>query len=201
MCFPGLFGGAKGGDGGARAAEEQRQARIRAGMEGIDQNFAKFDDTYYDGLKTKYTDYYTPQLTDQYQKARQNLILELTRTGGINSSAGAQKLADLDLENQRQSQSMTDSALQFATQGRQDVERNRSEVVNQLNASADPAAAAAAATQRSQILQAAPAFSPIGELFTRFLQQGGNAAMAESKGYPGWKTGLFNTRSSAKVVN
>jgi hypothetical protein len=201
MCFPGLLGGGKPNDGGARAAEEARQARIREGMAGIDANFAKFDDAYYDGLKTKYTDYYTPQLTDQYQKARQKLILDLTRTGGINSSAGAQKLADLDLENQRQSQSMTDSALQFSTQGRQDVERNRSELVSQLNASADPAAAGTAAISRAQILQAAPAFSPIGELFGRFLQQGGNAAMAESKGYPGWNTGLFNSRSSAKVVN
>ena len=196
MCFP-----SKPSDGGARAAEEQRQSSIRSGTATINQNFSQFDDPYFAGQSQKYTDYYKPQLTEQYDKARRDLILSLTRTGGINSSAGAQRLADLDLENNRQIGAMTDSAAQFGTQARTDVERNRSELIGQLNASADPASAAASSLSRAQILSAQPAFSPLGDLFTKFAQQAGTAAVAEQRGYPGWNTGAFNSKGSSKVVN
>lgn len=192
MCIGG--GVPDNGAGAARAAEEARQASIRQGMSNVDTEFNKFDQPFYDARAKAYTDYYTPQVKNQYDLARKDLVYGLTRQGILNSSAGADQLAKLDDEYNKQNTYYTNSGLDYANQVKGDVENNRSNLYSQVQASADPAAAASAAAARAQTLTAQPAFSPLGQLFSQFAQQGQNAALIGNSGIAkNYTSGLFNS--------
>ena len=164
MCF--IFGGSS--DNGADAAaqaEKARQARINTGMDQINQQFSQFDDPYYDAQAKAYSDYYNPQIDKQYSDARQQLILKLGQSGLINSSEGARQLSNLDYNYNNQKTAAANSAVTYGSQARTQVENARTQLINELNASADPAAAAASSTALVSSLATPPAFSPIGSLF------------------------------------
>lgn len=179
----------------ARAAEAARQARITQGMSDIDQNFSQFDDTFYDTRKSAYTDYYNPQVDNQYEDARRKLVLALGRSGALQGSAGRNKLADLTEDYQMQRTAISDAANSYASSVRGDVERNRSELVSQLNASADPAAAASSAAARAAQLNTAAAFSPLADLFGQYAQMGATGLMAEGAGRRGFGLNLYGSGS------
>lgn len=163
-------GGGKGGDGGAgeaRAREEARQAQIRDGMKRIDTTFAQFDDGFFNSREQAYKDYAMPQLEDQWGKTNKQLTYALSRTGNLNSGVAGEQLGDATREYERQKQALTDKARAYSNEARGDVERNRSDLVSQLNAIADPEAAATGAVARAKLLNAVPAFQPVGDLFTK----------------------------------
>jgi hypothetical protein len=72
------------------------------------------------------------------------------------------------------------------------VEKNRSELASQLQASADPSAAATSAAARAELMSAPPTFSPIGNLFSRLTDLATTDVAARNAGYPGFGTGLYN---------
>jgi hypothetical protein len=194
MCLS--TGGGSDPGAAARASEEARQARIREGQTAIDTSLGKFDDNYYKGAEKSYLENYTPQIAKQYEDARRALIFSLSRSGNLNASAGARQMGELDAENKRQLGYLGDQAVGFASSRRGEVERTRSDLVSQLSATADPAAAAASANARAQALTAPPVFSPLANLFANLTQQAGNAVAAERLGAPGWRTGVFRTPTS-----
>lgn len=202
MCFG---GGAGDASAQARMAEEARQARVRAGTDTINQTFAKFDEPYFQGITKASNDYYLPQVDQQYNEARNKLVLALGGRGILNSSEGAKQLAKANEDYNRKRTAYSDKGVNMANDYRGKVEQNRGELINQLSASADPAAAAASATSRADMLSAPPTFSPIGDLFSNLAQYGATGLMAERAGYPGFKTGLFssgaNSAGTAKYVN
>lgn len=164
MCIGG-GGGGDGGAGEARAREEARQASIRTGMGNIDSAFAGFNDDFFNARGKAYTDYAMPQLDEQWGKAQEDLTYGLSRSGLLNSSAAAEKMADAKRDYDRQRQAIESTGLDYANQARGDVERNRSDLVAQLNATADPTSAAQAAANRAGMLSASPGFQPLGQLF------------------------------------
>lgn len=159
-------GGGDMGAGDARAREEARQASIRAGMARIDDVFSQFNDDFYNTRKTAYADYVTPQLDQQHKDAMEALTFALARGPGVNSSVVAEKMADLDREYTRGKQAVQSTGQDYANSARSDVERNRADLVNQLNISADPTGAQNAAMTRSQTLSAMPSFSPLAQMFS-----------------------------------
>jgi hypothetical protein len=161
------MGGSRGdsGAGEARAREEARQASIRAGMSRIDEAFNAFNDDFFEGRRKAYVDYALPQLDEQWADAQQELTYALQRGSLLNSSAGAEKLADARRDYDRQKQAIEATGMDYSNQARGDVERNRSDIIAQLNATADPSAAAQAAANRAAMLSASPAFQPLGQLF------------------------------------
>ncbi len=152
----------------AREQEEQRRARITEGTASIDSAFAGFDDSFFGGIEQSALDFFNPQIDRQFDRTRETLIKNLARQGNLNASTGARQLADLDTAGQEQRVTFADKARGFATSSRADVENNRANLLRQLQASADPSAAAATAAAQAQLLSAPPTFSPIGDLFTQF---------------------------------
>ena len=61
----------------ARQEEAKRQARIAQGQRGIDSAFSGFNDEFYGNYGKQYSDYYNPQLNDQYSDAVKRLTLQL----------------------------------------------------------------------------------------------------------------------------
>ncbi len=152
----------------AREQEEQRRARITEGTASIDSAFAGFDDSFFGGIEQSALDFFNPQIDRQFDRTRETLIKNLARQGNLNASTGARQLADLDTAGQEQRVTFADKARGFATSSRADVENNRAEIIRQLQASADPSAAAATSAAQAEILSAPPSFSPIGDLFMKF---------------------------------
>ena len=173
-----------------RRLEEERQQRIAQGREQIGQTFSQFDDDFYSGIEDSYADYYMPRIEDQYNDARQNLILSLSRNGNLQSSAGARSLQDLKEDYHEQQGYYGDQAVSAAQSARAKTAQAKADLFQQLESSANPQAAAQAAAAKAQSIQQPPAMSPLGQLFQDVGNQAATAVSAEKSGYRGWQLGL-----------
>jgi hypothetical protein len=159
----GYGGGGMGGD--QRRQEAERKAAIARGTQMIDDQFAGFDDQFFNRRAGDYEDFAAPQIGQQYTKTGNSLTYALARAGLRNSSVAGQKRAALDLENAQQLRNVSDTGMAQANDLRQQVEGQRSNLMAQLNASADPGQASAAALRTAQAYQQPTSFSPITNVF------------------------------------
>lgn len=159
----------------ARAEEEARQARIKDGTTKVNQNFAQFDDGYWNGRQQSYLDFYYPELDDQFGDAKDDLTFAHARAGTLNSSmAGANQgklLKKFDTQKAiTLSQAKDDTA---AAQGR--VSNEKSSLIAQLNATGDSAQVSNDALARSKQLYAEkPYYAPLGQIFGGVTEGIGN---------------------------
>lgn len=194
MCM----GGAKDNSAQiARDAETKRQANINAGMGRIDETFKPFNDEYFAKQGQSYNDYYLPQVQDQYNDARKNLTYSLARSGNLTSTSGAQQLGKLGEEYTKQRGVIGEQALAEQQRQRGVMEGNRSNVVNQLYSSANPEAAAAAASAGATQLTAPPQYSALGDLFGKFAATGADYINSAKKGYTNAASPMFAPTTGA----
>src|SRR4051812_41034513 len=95
--------GGNSNPGAAQAAEQTRlmeaqQARhddaVKAGRSQIDSAFAAFDEPYYQRFADSYKNVYNPQLDDDYAIARDKLTATLAGRDTLDSTAGANAIAE-----------------------------------------------------------------------------------------------------------
>jgi hypothetical protein len=152
-----------------REAQRQREARIRTGMTDINSQFSRFDDSFYNGQSQAYLDFAMPQINQQYDNAYRGLVFALARQGIGGSSEGNRRYGNLSQDYGLQRQGAVDRSRTVAQDSRRAIEDARSGVIQDLYATADPAAAAQAATSRAQYLSTPASFSPVGTLFANAL--------------------------------
>jgi len=199
MCFGG--GGGDGGAAQARADEEARQARIRAGMSSIEQGFRGFDDGFFDNRARSYLNYANPQLASQYDDAQDNLAYNLARSGLTASSEAARNAGELQRQYNTARATIQGEAMNTANEARRNVEANRSELISQLQATSDPTAAANQALARAATLTKEQGFSPLGALFQNTTALLGNTGMLGYRQSPLNTTSYGQTsRSSSQIV-
>lgn len=121
-----------------------------------------FDDAFFAQREQDYLNYAMPQLDDQKRDAQEKLIYALSRSGLLNSSVAGNKQGDLGEEYGRYQTDVGNAARGFSNDTRRDVESARNNLVNQLHATEDPAAAARGAVAQADILSKPPAFDPLG---------------------------------------
>lgn len=188
----------------AAQQERERQARITAGTAEIDKNFASFDDNFYNGISDAYASHYRPLLDEQYMDAQKSLYLNPVG-GTTNSSAFAEQLANFEKDYQRQIADIGNRGLSEATNYRANVAQNRGNLIGQLNGGASVEQAATMAAQQAKSLQAAPVYSALGDVFSKFTAAGVNAANAGAFNQDKLKSNplLFGTSSgnAEKRVN
>lgn len=175
----------------ARQQQLEREGRIREGRTKIDETFAPFNDDYFGGIQTDYTDYYKPQLEDQYEQARRQLILNLSKSGNGQSTAGARALGGLSETYGKNQGLIADRSEQARNDLRARVEAARQDLYGQNASSADPSSVASAAVAQAGNLRAPQAYSPLGDVFASLLNNSANVVAAEAAGHPGFRTGLF----------
>jgi len=158
-----MYGGSS--DGGAGAAEKQRQAAIDTGMANIDKQFAGFDNGFYDKVGEQYRNYATPQMTTEYMNTKNNLAYALARNGLLNSGAAVEKNQSLGNELARQEGNITNAAQDQENQMRAKVQDAKGNVTNQLISSGNPTIAREQAAEATAGLRAPTAFQPIGNMF------------------------------------
>lgn len=203
------MGGKSGGGEAARARadEEARQARIRAGTTSINNTFdSQFTDDFYNQRRKAYTDYATPQLEDQYADAQKQLTYALARGGLLDSSIRGSKLGELQQQYALQNQDIADKALASETDARNAVEDSRANLISTLNATGDAEQAASTAISRASALSQPAAYSPLTSLFADFTDAlGTQAALSKANSYAGsgtgatnYSTGLFSNTGSVR---
>lgn len=185
----------------ARQQEEERQARIRQGQGQIDAAFAQYDQPFYDKASSTYLDYYNPQLEDQYAKARKNLIFDLGRSGLLESTAGADRFAELDKAKGTAAQQIAGGAQDYAQGLRNRVEQSKTSLYDLNSSAADPSSIGARINAATQDLSAPTTFSPLADVFASFVNQGANAVNLSNKGYDILRFGLGPSAASPKVGN
>jgi hypothetical protein len=158
-----------------------------------DKTGPAFDDSFYNQRKQAYIDNYTPQLTDQFAKARNDMSFALARAGLTRSSAAADQVARLNAADAVQSATVANQAEGQVSALRSKVEDNRANLVTQLQSSADPGGTANLALSRTQSLAAEPlTYSPLGDVFAglssgigNFVQGARQASILQRYGIPG----------------
>lgn len=207
-----------GGGGGSSAAadtarqqEQERQARIQKGMASINSAFSPFNDEYYAGKSQAYSNYYLPQLQQQFDDANSALRLQLSASGLGDSSAGAFGTSRLAKEYADRQADVAAKAGDYAGAARQSVQDLRNQLVSQLNATSDAGAAAQAAqSQAYASLNRPNSFEPLGNAFTQLskLYQNDTATAQASGGQYGGLNGFFgigtgnqNKPKSSSIIN
>lgn len=150
--------------------ELQRQHAIDLGKIGIDQNFKKFDPSYYEGYKNDYKGYYAPQVEDQFNESTGKLTASLADRGMLESSVGNAAQAKLFKDYGQANTNIANEALDAANKLRSTVNQQKGNLYSLNEASADPMGVNAQAIGASTALVAPPTYSPLGQLFTAALQ-------------------------------
>jgi len=153
-----------------------------------------FDDAFYDKRRQAILANQTPQLQDQYQKAREGLTYALARAGITRSSAGADKSAQLKSQYDVESANVANKAEQDVSGLRGQVEDARTNLITQLQATADPAGSANQALARTQVLRQQPlSYDTIGDVFSGVAAGVGNFVQGVRQKQ------LFDTYNTAKA--
>lgn len=163
MCFGG--GGGDGGAAQARADEMARQARVKEGTAKINEEFGRFDDNFYAGRANAYRGFVTPQVNDQYKQVGDQLAFSLARSGLDQSSEAARQQGILMRDNAAARQQIAEGALAEVQKGRQAVEEQRNNLIQQVNMTSDAGLAGQNALRQAGILAMQNQFSPLGNLF------------------------------------
>jgi len=196
MCMSGGGGGNAAAQ--ARQDEERRQARIKQGMGSISDTFSTFDDSFYDRRANAYKTFAMPNVQSQYKDAHKGLVYSLARSGNLASSEAARQMGVLNQEKNAANLKVADASLDYANKSRQQVEQSRTDLVNQLMATADPSVAASQAAARSASLTPDPAMVGLGDLFgnTMRLANVTNKASMYMDNAPAWSAwGIGNKPS------
>lgn len=151
-----------------RKAEKQRQERIRQGQGGIDTAFNQFDPGYYDRFRQRFNDFYTPQIADQYDRARDKLIATLAGRGTLESTVGAAKFGDLERTRTDALADIGNRSMDASNDLRSKVEGAKTNLYTLNTGVGDPAMMASQATGAASSI-AAPALSPLGSVFQSVL--------------------------------
>lgn len=178
----------------ARARETERQGRLSTGVNTINRMFnpeqyggdamSGFNDAYYDRYRQSQLDYYMPELTKQYDKAKENLTYDHARAGTLNSSMSSQNLADLAYQNDLNKANIISTADNATAQQRANVNSQKQALINQLYSTENPDVASNLALNSVRTIQnQTPQFSTIGELFKNAVVGATNAYSAYSDPY------------------
>lgn len=191
--------GGKGGDGGAAAREAARRQRIQQGTASIDAAFGQFTPEYYSGIESAYVDYAMPQLERQYQEALKQLAFALERSGIQASTGAGSKQAQMEEQYNKYRTDIASAGRSYADRARQDTESSRAQLMSQLSATEDPAAAATGAARFAETASRPPTFDPIGSFVFDVAQE-----MKQKSDQSGYKplvgTQLFQSKNPATVT-
>lgn len=199
MCFSSSDGGAAER---ARQEEEARQGRIKAGTAAINEKFAGFDDQFYEKRKQEFADFANPDVQRQYKDAQGGVLYGLARSGNLASSERARQLGVVDRERDTATMRVADKGAEYANQARTQVENNRTDLINQVNATGDSTLAANQAMNRAATLRPSPAFEGLGSLFENSgsIIKAGRQAEYYNPGAPGVGA-LFGRGGKSQTVN
>jgi hypothetical protein len=150
--------------------EKERQTRVEQGIGAVNAAYSGFNEPFYQNRVNAYTRYAMPQLAEQYRDTSNQLRYAMGNRGLVGSSAMGEARSALNRNNTRAVQAVGDTAIGQAQALRQQVENSRSNLLNQLYQTAEPAGAASAATGTAASFAMPSAMPSLGNMFNQFAQ-------------------------------
>ena len=186
-----------------RQAEIRRQENIAAGQSEISSAFGQFDDNFYNQRMQSYMDYAAPQLDKQYEDQIRQLSASLARSGNLNSSLRAERMAQLQEEYDRGKLTLAEQGRSYVDQARASTEAARARLMESNASLADPGTIRAAASAEASKLSINPQYASLGSLLSNLSADvGGNSNRVASQtagGVNQYNTGLSG--GSGRLVN
>ena len=187
--------------------QEQREKLITQGLGQINKSFAGFDQPFYNRLQGSFLANALPQAEEQYRQTRSQLGYNLAGQGLLNSSSAVNLGASLERQKAQQVSNVANQSTQAVQELQRQIQGNKSNIISQLELSADPTAAAQQATASASGFAAPNILQPLGNLFQNWssiylARQYANASQQPSGIQYGSKTGFLppNTPASAYTV-
>jgi hypothetical protein len=185
-----------------RREQEAREARIRDTQSRIDTAFGGFNDAFFKDRGQAYENYAMPQLAEQYQTQKKNLVYELARRGLLRASAADTMGQELEMAKQRGQRQIADEALNQENQLRQKVQSNKQQLYAQAQSGLDPSLAVSEAMRVASTVSAPSGFAPVGQFFTDFtnaylMNRISNMYRPEQDAGPSYNT----NRGSSRIVS
>lgn len=186
--FPGLF---HGGGTPAPAPAPQQQTRIwhpDFGGSNLGSHVARtapgeFTPEYFGGLEKSYSDYYKPQLDQQFKDAREQTALTASRRGAADSSSAGESMGRLVEQMLLEQGGLAGRAKDFINQQKGTLEDQRTQLVSLANTGVGSEQIANIAAQKAAALSKPAEFSPLGDVFQKATALAANARIAANAGY------------------
>lgn len=190
MCLKGLFGGNKEADqaraDSERAKQEQRdeetarQGRITEGQTKINEAFAQFTPDYYKKFQDSAVAAQSPQVEDQYAKAKDKAAAILAGRGVLKSNIAGNALGDVEKTRATTLGQIANDAVTQANNLRSAVEKQKTDLYTLNTSAGDPTAMANRAIGEATALVAQPQTSTLGDIFGATIGALGTAAKADA---------------------
>ena len=153
-----------------QAAEDKRVGAIGAGKASIDSAFSQFDQPYYDKYTKAYTAAQDAPLADQYGIAKDKMVAALAGRDTLESTAGANSLAQLDKTNEDAQANIGNAAVDAMNQLKGTVNNAKNSLYAENTAAADPLAAATSAQATAGSIVAPSSLPQMSDVFAGSLQ-------------------------------
>lgn len=185
-----------------RQAEIRRQENIAAGQNEIAGAFGQFDDNFYNQRMQSYMDYAMPQLDKQYEDQVRQLSASLARSGNLNSSLRAERMAQLQEEYERGKLTLAEQGRGYVDQARAATDAARARLMESNASLADPGTIRASAAAEASRLSINPQYANLGTLLSNLSTDVGSTGRSVSQSAGGvqqYNTGL--TGSAGRLVS
>jgi hypothetical protein len=174
----------------AEQAANTRQGYITDETNNINNQFdSTFTPDFYNNYAKSLTDYWRPDIDQQYGDAQKQINYDFATTQPGGGSAGAYALGRLKQADDNAVLTANDNAQSQAKQLQGSVEARRSSLLGELNSSTDPNAVGATVAPSIGSIPVTPAYSPVGDIFSNITGQFAVAQQARNQNLPGWGFG------------
>jgi len=145
--------------------ERERQQRIQSNIGSVNSSFDQFGDDFFSERGQEVTDFFTPQLDEQFADANRKLQLGLASRGLLDSSVAADKFGDLQERFDDEQRSIAEKALAREAATRAEVEQQRGNLIGQAEAGAGLESINSQLKGIQTNLRAPQTFDPLGQIF------------------------------------
>lgn len=154
----------------AARQERRRQQNITQGTASINQAYSGFNPQFYQQRAQDYINYAQPQLAQQYRTNQADMGFGLANHGLLGSSIAAKKGSLLNRTEAQAQRNVVDAGTAQAQALQNQIEGSRSNLLNNLYQSADPAGAGRQAISTAASFSAPSIFQPLADQFGSIAQ-------------------------------
>lgn len=151
------------------AQQAKHDSAVAAGKSNIDSAFAQFTPDYYSGVSKAYEDAYQPQLTDQFNIAKDQLIAQLAGNGTLESTVGANATGQLQKSYGTEQAQIADQGQSAANSMKNTVSNAETNLYNMNASAADPSAAATQAQASAGSIVSPQSYPTLSNVFGAVL--------------------------------
>lgn len=180
------------------AQQRQHDAAVQQDTGAVKDAFSQFTPDYYSNFENTYENAYDPQLTDQYNIARDKETAQLAGTDQLEGSSGAYQMGQLDKAYGTAQGQIANSAADATNSLRSTVNNSENNLYSLANQAVDPLSFASQAQQSAGAIVAPQSYPTLGSVFGAALSPLASAATTYNS--RGTQSGAPNTSFNASFA-